>query len=56
VKYADDLAKKEIMQQGTADRLTDIGICYEMEMNVEKMKVMRILRQPSPVHMSTNQK
>ena len=59
MKYADDLvllAKKEIMQQGTADRLTEIGICYGMEMNVEKTKVMRISRQPSPVHMLTNQK
>jgi hypothetical protein len=59
VKYADDLvllAKKEIMQQGTADRLTETGICYGMEMNVEKMKVMRISRQQFPVHMLANQK
>ena len=59
MKYADDLvllAKKEIMQQGTADRLTEIGICYGMEMNVEKTKVMRISKQPSLVHTLTNQK
>jgi hypothetical protein len=59
LKYADNLvllAKKETMQQVTADRLTEIGICYGMEMNVEKMKVMRSSRQPSPVHMLTNQK
>jgi len=59
VKYADDLvllAKKEIMQQDTADRLTEIGICYGMEMNVEKTKVMRISRQPSPAHILPNQK
>jgi hypothetical protein len=43
------------MQQGTSDRLIEIGICYGMEMNVEKTKVMRISRQPSPVHMLTNQ-
>jgi hypothetical protein len=59
VKYADYLViltKKEIMLQGTADRLTETDTCYEMEMNVEKTKVMRISRQPSPVHILTNQK
>jgi hypothetical protein len=59
VKYADYLvilAKKEIMLQSTADRLTEIEKCYEMEMNVEKTKVTRISRQPSPVHILTNQK
>jgi len=59
VKYAVDLvllAKKEIMQQGTDDRLIKIGICYGIEMNVEKKRVMRISRQPFPVHMLTNQK
>jgi len=30
-------------------RLIEIGKCYGMEMNVEKTKVMRISRQPSPV-------
>jgi len=28
------------------DRLIDIGRCYGMEMNVEKTKVERILKQP----------
>jgi hypothetical protein len=59
VKYADDLVllpKKEIIQLGTDDRLNEIGICYGIEMNVEKMRVMRISRQPSPVHMLPNQK
>jgi hypothetical protein len=59
VKYADDLvllAKKEIMQQGTDDRLIKIGICYGIEMNVEKKRIMRISSQPSPVHTLTNQK
>jgi hypothetical protein len=48
VKYADDLvllAKEEKMLQ----KMTDIGGCYGMEMNVEKTKVMRISRQPFPV-------
>jgi hypothetical protein len=31
------------------DRLTEIGRSYGMEMNVEKTKVMRISRQPSPI-------
>jgi hypothetical protein len=31
------------------DKLAEIGRCYEMEMNVEKAKVMRISRQPFPV-------
>ena len=44
------------MQQGTADRLIEIGIFYGMELNVGKTKVMRISRQQSPVHMLTNQK
>jgi hypothetical protein len=30
-------------------KLIEIGRCYDMEMNVEKTKVMRISRQPSPV-------
>jgi hypothetical protein len=59
VKYEDYLvilAKKKIMLQGTADRLTEIETCWEMEMNVGKTKVTRISRQPSPVHILTNQK
>jgi hypothetical protein len=31
------------------DNLIEIGRYYGMEMNVEKTKVMRISRQPSPV-------
>jgi hypothetical protein len=44
VKYADDLvllAKEETVLQGIIDRLIETGRCYEMEMNVEKTKVMR---------------
>jgi len=43
------MAKEETVLQGMIDNLTEIGSCYGMEMNVEKTKVMRILRQPSPV-------
>jgi hypothetical protein len=44
VKYADDLvllAKEEKVLQDMIDKLTEIGRCYGMEMNVEKTKVMR---------------
>ena len=53
VKYADDLvlmAKEETVLQGMIDKL------IEMEMNVEKTKVMRISRQPSPVTIMIDQK
>jgi hypothetical protein len=59
VKYADDdvlLAKVETVLQGMTDRLTEIGRCYGMEMNVEKTKVMRISRQPSPIKIMIDQK
>jgi len=59
VKYADDLvlmAKEETVLQGMIDKLIDIGSCYGMEMNVEKTKVMRISRQPSPVTIIIDQK
>jgi len=52
VKYADErllLAEKRMVIQGMIDRLSAIGRCYGMEMNVEKTKVIRISRQPSPV-------
>jgi len=45
VKYADDLvlpAKKEKVLQDKIDKLIEVGICYRMEMNVEKTKVTRI--------------
>jgi hypothetical protein len=45
VKYADDLmllAKEETVIQDIIGKLTEIGTCYGMEMNVEKTKVMRI--------------
>jgi len=52
VKYADDLVlmvKEETVLQGMTDKLIETGRCYGMGMNVEKTKVMRISRQPSPV-------
>ena len=59
VKYADDLAlmsKEETVLQSMIDKLIEIGRCYGMEMNVEKTKVMRISRQPSPVTIMIRQK
>jgi len=59
VKYADDLvltAREETVLQGMIDKLIEIGRCYGMDMNVEKTKVMRISRQPSPVAIMIDQK
>jgi hypothetical protein len=55
VKYADDLvllAREENM----VDRLIEIGRRCGMEMNVEKSKVMRISRQPSPMKIMIDKK
>jgi len=38
------------------DKLTEIGRCYGMDMNVEKTKAMRISRQPSAVTIIIDQK
>jgi hypothetical protein len=38
------------------DKLIEIGVCYGMETNVEKTKVMRISRQPFPVKIMIDQK
>ena len=41
VKYADDLVlmvKEETVLQGMIGKLTEIGRCYGMELNVEKQK------------------
>jgi len=59
VKYADDLvllAKEEKLLQNMIDKLIEIGGCYGMQMNVEKAKVMRILRQPFSIKIVINQK
>ena len=58
VKHADDLvlmAKEEKVLQDIIDKLIETGRCYGMEMNVEKTKVMRILRQPFPVKIMIDQ-
>jgi hypothetical protein len=58
VKYADDLvllAKEEKVLQDMIDKLIEIRR-WKMEMNVEKTKVMRISRQPSPVKIMIDQK
>jgi hypothetical protein len=47
VKYADNLVLLDMddaVLQGMNERLTEIGRCYEMDINVEKTKVMRIFR------------
>ena len=59
MKYADDLvlmAKEETVLQGMIDKLIETGRYYGMEMNLEKTKVMRISRQPSPVTIKIDQK
>jgi hypothetical protein len=50
------LAKKEKVLQDIIDKLTENGRCYGMEMNVEKIKVIRISRQPLPVKIMIDQK
>jgi hypothetical protein len=59
VKYTDDLvllANEEAMLQGMIDRLTEIGRCCGIKINVEKTKVMRISQQPSPLQTVIDQK
>ena len=43
------MVKEETVLQGIIDKLIETGRYYGIEMNVEKTKVMRISRQPSPV-------
>jgi hypothetical protein len=50
------MAKDAMMLQGTTKRLIQIRRCHEMEMNVEKTKVLRIPRQPSSIRIMTDQK
>jgi len=59
VECADGLAlmaKEQTELHGTIDRLIEIGRCSGMEMNVEKTKEIRILKQPSPVKIMIVQK
>jgi len=47
VKYADNLVlldTDDAVLQGMTKRLTEIGRCYKMDINVDKTKVMRIFR------------
>jgi hypothetical protein len=56
---ADDvvlLGKEETVLQGMIGILTETGIFYGMEMSVEKSKVLRISRQPSPVQIMIDKK
>ena len=58
MKHADGLVlivKEDTVLQGMVDKLIEIGRCYGMEMSVEKTKVIRILRQSSPVTIMTDQ-
>ena len=50
------MAKEETVLQSMIDKLIETGRYYGMEMNVEKTKVMRISRQPSPVTITIDQK
>ena len=48
MKYADDLvllAKEETALESMTDRLTEIGKCYGMEMNVEKSQYNENLKE-----------
>jgi hypothetical protein len=52
LKYADDLvllAKEQTVLQNITDGLTEIGNSYEMDVNVEKLEVKTISREPSPL-------
>jgi len=50
------VVKNETMLLGVIDRLLEMGRCCGMEMNVEKIKVMRISKQPAPIHIMTDHK
>ena len=50
------MAREESVLQGMIDKLIEIGRHCGVEMNVEKTKVMRISRQPSPVTIMIDQK
>jgi hypothetical protein len=59
VRYTDNLvllAKKETLLQSMTDKLIEVGRGYSMEINVEKTKTMRILRQPTPLQIKIDNK
>ena len=49
------LAKEETVLQDMTDKLVETGRRYGMEMNVEKIEVMRISRQPFPIKIIIDQ-
>ena len=50
------LATEEKVLQDMIDKIIEIGRYYGMEMNVEKTRILRILRQPLPVTIMIDQK
>jgi hypothetical protein len=59
VKYADDLvllAEEEPVLRGMLERPVEFGRCYGIKMNLERTKVLRISRQPSPIQTMIDQK
>jgi hypothetical protein len=53
VQQVDDLltmASEETVLHGIIGRLIEVGTCHGIEIKVENPKIMRISRQPSPVH------
>ena len=46
----------DTMPQDMMDRLIEIGRCYEMEINVQIIKLMAVSRRPSPVSILIHQK
>jgi hypothetical protein len=50
------LAKEGTVPQGMSRRLIELGRCYGMEMNVEKIKVVRISGQPFLIQIMIDQK
>jgi hypothetical protein len=49
-------SKEKRVLQGMTDRLIESGRSNRMEINVEKTKVMRMSRKPSPLAITTDQK
>jgi hypothetical protein len=44
------MVSEETVMHSIIDRLIEVGMCYGIEINEEKPKIMRISRQSSPVH------
>ena len=50
------MSKEGTVLQGMIAKVIETGGYYGMEINVEKTKVMRISKQPSPVKITIDQK